>query len=54
MISRDEAIARSFRCAWRNVHLIVLVVVLGFACASAAGYWLEQVEIANAFGGAAQ
>ena len=48
MISRDEACAQGFRCAWRNVHLIALAVVLGIACASAAGYWLEQVEIANA------
>ena len=54
MISRDEAFAQGFRCVWRNVHLIALVFVLGFVCACAAGYWLEQVETANAFHGAAQ
>jgi len=44
MISRDEACAQGFRCAWRNVHLIALIFVLGFACASLIGYVSDQIE----------
>jgi len=48
MISRDEAFAQGFRLAWRNIHLIILAFVLGFACVSALGSFWEQIEIANA------
>ena len=44
MISRDEAFAKGFRLAWRNIWLIALVFVLSFICMSAIGAFWEELE----------
>lgn len=53
-MTRDEAFAQGWRLAWRNIWIIALTFVLGFACICALGYFAEQVEIANAIQRATQ
>lgn len=48
MMSADDAFAKGFRLAWRNVPLITLLVVLGFLCIAALGYFFDLIETSNA------
>lgn len=48
MISRDEAFAQAWKWGWRNIWIMALIFVLGFAAISALGSYWERVEIANA------
>ena len=48
-MTRDDATAYGFRLAWRWIPVSTAVAVGSFLAIAALGYWLEQIEAANAF-----